>query len=689
LKLSIRGAVKLGFGILLGAVCIVGVLAASASVRSAHQATAFRNDSVVPLLGLNVEIQDIDQERDLLGADVADMRPQKRRAVWDELTSLDISISRGSDHILPIGSHPQWQLAWSRYLTARAHYLSILHPGVPRRTITRNAARVSNRLYGVLDLLQSESGVKFAQAEELYLHDVNTDWSFIQASIGIVLLVLMLGLTCATLIIRRLTRGFENVIETAQAITDGKREVRADVAGHDEISLVARAFNHMTDTLLSLEQSALTEPLTGLGNHRAFHEALPRALARAYRHGHQLSMALIDLDDFKSINDQHGHAHGDWVLVELARHLRAGRVEDPAFRLGGDEFALILPYTDRNDAARRLERIRLAVGASLNGATLSVGITELTEDLEDAETLREQADAALYDAKRRGRNRTVAFEDIRAHAAIVSPAKIQAVRNLLADGQITIVFQPIWNIDCNEVLGYEALMRPLPDTGLNGPQEVFDIAEKLGRAPELDQVCLRAILARAHELPPRTLLFINLSPQSLDGGMLKTANLLEAVECAGLAPSRVVFEITERSVARVETVVREARRLRALGFHLALDDVGAGNAGLDMLRRVAVDFVKIDRSVIAQALTDEGAAGVLSGIIAFARRTGTFVIAEGIETQAMLDIVQVAGLPDTSDDTGIQGVQGYLFGRPADVIEPMPVESDTIISFDQRTISHG
>ena len=207
------------------------------------------------------------------------------------------------------------------------------------------------------------------------------------------------------------------------------------------------------------------------------------------------SMALIDLDDFKSINDQHGHAHGDWVLVELARHLSAGRVEDPAFRLGGDEFALILPYTDRRDA--------------------------------------------------------------------------------------------------------------------------------------------------------------------------------------------------ERSVARIETVVREARRLRALGFHLALDDVGAGNAGLDMLRRVAVDFVKIDRSVIAQALTDEGAAGVLSGIIAFARRTGTFVIAEGIETQAMLDIVQVAGLPDTSADTGIQGVQGYLFGRPADVIAPLPVEDETIISFDQRAVSHG
>jgi diguanylate cyclase (GGDEF)-like protein len=680
--------VRAGFGILLGALCLVGVLAANASVRSAHQATAFRNDNVAPLVGLNVVIQDIDQERDLLGADVAYVLPEQHRAVRDELTSLDISINRGGQQILPASSRRAWQTAWKRYVFTRTHYLAILHAGVSPKTLARNTARVSNRLYSVLDLLQSESGVRFARAEELYLHDVNTDWSMIRLTIGIIALVFILGLACTMLIVRRLTRGFKNVVDTAQAITDGKREVRADATGRDEISLVARAFNHMTDTLLSLEQSALTEPLTGLGNHRAFHEALPRELARASRHGHQLSIALVDLDDFKSINDQHGHAHGDRVLVELARHLRAGRVEDPAFRLGGDEFAVILPYTDRANAALRLERMRSTVGASLSGATLSIGITELTEELEDAETLREQADAALYEAKRRGRNRSVTFEDIKGHSAIVSPAKIQAVRNLLADGLITIVFQPIWKIDCNEVLGYEALMRPLPDSKLTGPQEVFDIAEKLGRAPELDQVCLRAILARAHELPSHTLLFINLSPQSLDGGMLKTANLLEAVERAALAPSRVVFEITERSVARVEIVVREARRLRELGFHLALDDVGAGNAGLDMLRRVAVDFVKIDRSVVAQALTDEGAAGVLSGIIAFARRTGTFVIAEGIETQAMLDIVQVAGLPDTTVDTGIQGVQGYFFGRPAEVIEPVSVSSETIISFDQRMVSH-
>jgi diguanylate cyclase (GGDEF)-like protein len=688
MAVSVRTLIRAGFGLLFVALCLVGALAISASVHSVQQATTFQNNSVVPLVGLSAVIQDIDQERDLLGADIPHMSSARRRAVRDELSSLDVSINYRGERILHAASRGAWRADWALYVSTRTHYMAILHPGVSARTMAGVHADVSDRLNAVLDLLQSEAGVRLVQGQWLYMDAVDSDWARIRLTIMVVGFVLILGLLFATLSVRRLTRGLKNVITTAQAITDGRREVRADTSGRDEIAVVARAFNHMTDTLLRLEQSALTDPLTGLGNHRAFHEDFRRELARASRHGHELALALIDLDDFKQINDQHGHAHGDHVLSQLARHLRAGRAEDHPFRIGGDEFALLLPYANRAEAAVILERLRSVVEASLNGATLSIGITELTEECEDAETLREQADAALYEAKRRGRNRSVAFEDIRAHAAIVSPAKIQAVRNLLSDRQITVAFQPIWKLDSEEVLGYEALMRPLVDSGLNGPQEVFDIAEKLGRAPELDQVCLDAILSRAREMPAHALLFVNLSPQSLDHGMLKTASLLQAVQRANLDPSQIVFEITERSVMRVETVVREARRLRELGFRLALDDVGAGNAGLDMLRRVSVDFVKIDRSVVAQALTDEGAAGVLSGIIAFARRAHTSVIAEGIETEAMLDIVHRASLPDPSADNGILGVQGYFFGRPGEAIEPAHVANGTVLPFERRTANH-
>jgi EAL domain-containing protein (putative c-di-GMP-specific phosphodiesterase class I) len=140
------------------------------------------------------------------------------------------------------------------------------------------------------------------------------------------------------------------------------------------------------------------------------------------------------------------------------------------------------------------------------------------------------------------------------------------------------------------------------------------------------------------------------------------------VKQAQISPDRVVFEITERSAIQVETIVRESNRLRSLGFRIALDDVGAGNMGLEVLRHVPVDFVKIDRSLISQALVDNTAHAVLSGILAFARRAGTFVIAEGIETRAMLDMVEQAGLPSASGEGGVHGAQGYLFGRPSQSI---------------------
>lgn len=195
------------------------------------------------------------------------------------------------------------------------------------------------------------------------------------------------------------------------------------------------------------------------------------------------------------------------------------------------------------------------------------------------------------------------------------------------------------------------------------------MAERIGRAHELDALCRAAILARAHELPPDALLFLNLSPASLDHALLAGDTLVTATIAAGLTPARVVLEIAERSLARPAVVIREAKRLRALGFRIALDDVGAGNAGLEMLRSLPVDYLKIDRSVVAGAVTDTTRRSVLAAILAFAREAGTFVIAEGIETEAMLDFVDQAGREPMGRT--VRAVQGYLLGRPSATI-PLP-----------------
>jgi EAL domain-containing protein (putative c-di-GMP-specific phosphodiesterase class I) len=367
-----------------------------------------------------------------------------------------------------------------------------------------------------------------------------------------------------------------------------------------------------------------------------------------------------------SVNDLHGHSHGDQILSTLATILRSQRLEDRPFRLGGDEFALILPFTDGVEATIALERMREAAEQGLSGATVSVGIAAIGGETDAADGIREQADAALYEAKRRGRNTVVSFDEIRSSTSIVSTATIMAVRRILANRSIRIVFQPIWHTAGNTLLGHEALMRPEGEEEITEPQEAFAIAEKLGRAAELDALCRELILARASEIPADTLLFINVSPHSLDHSHLAGDELLTRITAAGLTPNQVVFEITERSIARLDLVVRQATRLRELGFRLALDDVGAGNAGLEMLRSVPVDFVKIDHSVIVEAMTDNSAFAVLTGIVAFARRAKTYIIAEGIETPEMLAIVRAASVPEGGSGEELQGAQGFLLGRPSE-----------------------
>ena len=366
-------------------------------------------------------------------------------------------------------------------------------------------------------------------------------------------------------------------------------------------------------------------------------------------------LALLDLDEFKVFNDAQGHQRGDEVLRAFADLLREARLSAAAFRLSGDDFALILSQASLTVATLALERFREDVERSSLGITLSIGVAETTSEEFDRELLYTQATAALREAKRRGRNRLLTFEEIESSVSLVSSAKIRAVRRVLSEGKMTVAFQPIWNLTTGSLLAWEALVRPAADYGFAGPQEMFDLAEQIGRAHELDGICVRAILARAAELPADTLLFVNLTPQTLVYDPLTGATLLEAVISAGLTPSRVVVEITERSIVQLEEVIQKVKFLRSMGFRVALDDAGAGNAGLELLSQLSIDFVKIDRALVGRALTDQAAHSVLVGLATIARESHISVVAEGIESPEMLDLVQ---------QLQVHYAQGYLLGRP-------------------------
>jgi diguanylate cyclase (GGDEF)-like protein len=412
---------------------------------------------------------------------------------------------------------------------------------------------------------------------------------------------------------------------------------------------------------------ATRDGLTDLPNQRAFQDEFPQAVASAARYQDPFALAFLDIDDFKLINDRHGHPHGDAILKRVAAVLCESRPGDRPYRIGGDEFALFLSHTDA-EGARVLSR-RLRRDLADAGVEVSVGVSALRPGLQ-ADTLRAEADSALYEAKRQGGNRTAHFDDIRERVVVTTSEKKEAVRRLIDERCLETVFQPIWNLDAETLLGVEALTRPDPSYGLSGPAEAFDVAEQIGRVHQLDVLCVEHALRFAPELEPGVLLFLNLSPLTLDLDAEANDWLGSAVERAGLSVQEVVIEVTERFGGRTASVVKCLKRLREQGFQIAVDDVGTGNSGLEMLRKIDAEFVKLDRSIVAAAATQPGARAVLMAMATFARQTGAFVIAEGIEDKDTLQFLRGIDDRDLSSETIIQGGQGFGLGRPSREISP-------------------
>ncbi|MGE3074441.1 MAG: EAL domain-containing protein [Dehalococcoidia bacterium] len=418
-----------------------------------------------------------------------------------------------------------------------------------------------------------------------------------------------------------------------------------------------------------LKLLSTTDVLTQIGNRRGFEEALKRHTSSS--DGPATALVMLDLDDFKMVNDTFGHARGDSVLATFARKLKDMSLPDAEhFRVGGDEFAVLLPGIDARAARQLADRVRLAVaGRIAPGITVSAGVSDTELAANDELLLRQQADAALYEAKLRGRNLSISYERCTGTAPVFPAARLQAVRRLLEEGRISPVFQPIWDLGTSAVFGYEGLSRPHPDYELAGPEQAFEIAEKFGRASELDRLCRGHLLAAAVGLPADVRVFINLSPYSLADQSFSAERLLSEISDAGLAVDRVVFEITEKSSVPAAVIAERVKELRDSGVQVALDDVGAGNNGLEILRTVAVDFVKIDHSIISAAATSVAGRAALMALLAFSSECGASVVAEGIEDEATFELVRRLSANTALKGTPglIHGVQGYLLGLPEPV----------------------
>ncbi len=410
---------------------------------------------------------------------------------------------------------------------------------------------------------------------------------------------------------------------------------------------------------------ALLDPISGLGNHRAFQEELHRQIEDAGRNEHPLALAIVDLDDLKRVNDEHGHAGGDQLLASTGRLLvAASRAADRAFRVGGDEFALILPHAGADDAHAIIRRVLSSAlsGETTNGRpfSFSAGVSAYPSPSQDGRRLLRNADAALYWAKRHGRTDVQVYDPERhgvSDDTRSTPELAQAIDQVTGQSAITPVFQPIFDLITGRPVGFEGLVRPGEGADFRDATALFTAAEVADRTVELDMLAIDVITAAVAADLGDAYLSVNLSPRTLEADQFRVNELVSLLERHGVAPTRVVLELTEReAIEDMERLRENLNACRAAGFRIAADDVGAGNAGLRLLSEVEFDIVKIDLSLVQGGVLRDSALAVLSAIQDIAARAHATVIAEGIETLEQLDVIR---------EVGITHGQGYLLAMPA------------------------
>lgn len=431
----------------------------------------------------------------------------------------------------------------------------------------------------------------------------------------------------------------------------------------------------VTDRFDRVRLDSIQDPLTGLGNHRAFQEELDRAAGMARRHRQSTSLLLIDVDDLKRINDTEGHAAGDEVLRAVARVIAINsRRNDRAFRIGGDEFAILSSASSVEDALALGRRVLAAAldqdpGRGQRSISLTIGISAIPTPSADRQLLFRHADAALYWGKRHGRTDVRVYDPkLQGMADDERPSEelASAVDHVVAQGLLKPVYQPVFALNDGTCVGFEGLVRPTDGASFRSASALFVAAESVSRTVELDLAAVRQLAAGATGLGPEQYLALNLSPRTLEAAAFNPHEVLAAVAGAGIEPRRLVIELTEReAVEDMERLNHNLAIFRRTGVRIAADDVGAGNAGLHLLSLVQFDVIKIDLSLVQSGAVFAQSHAVLRALLEIAERRGATTIAEGIETPNQLGIVR---------DLGIPVGQGYLLGMPSERPTADPID---------------
>jgi diguanylate cyclase (GGDEF)-like protein len=405
------------------------------------------------------------------------------------------------------------------------------------------------------------------------------------------------------------------------------------------------------------------DSLTDLPNRVLFRERIERELEQTSE-CRQFALFYIDIDEFKGINDSLGHHIGDELLKTVASRIRGCiRDTDLIARLGGDEFAVVQTAVGSvEEAADLVQRIHEAIrqpyqclGHQLS-TDASIGIAMAPQDGTDHDQLIKNADLAMYAAKSGGRRTHRFFERAMSASAKARLSMEQDLRQALVDGGFEVFYQPVVQLDRNEISGCEALLRwRHPDRGMISPAEFIPIAEDTGLINELGDWVLRTACAEAATWPEHIRLAVNVSPVQLKNQTL-ALRIAGALAASGLQAGRLEIEITEAVLIRDdEAALAILHQLRDIGVRIALDDFGTGFSSLSYLKRFPFDKIKIDRCFVSDISDVDASSSIVQAVVNIAAALNMTTTAEGVETDAQRELLRRLGCTE---------MQGYLFSPP-------------------------
>ncbi len=457
--------------------------------------------------------------------------------------------------------------------------------------------------------------------------------------------------------------GIVGVGLNSSLVEDAYKHSLIDVVLATLINVIGSA-KAINSYIQEIEFRAMRDPLTFLYNQRSFWELLNYEIERADRFGRKLALIMLDLDNFKLINDTYGHVFGDNVLKEVARVITENKKRaDVAARYGGDEFAIIAIGADLNQAYALAERVKVSIeqlsffveeNKVINLQT-SVGIALYPDHATNPKDLFLVADNMLRRAKEEGRSRirVPSFEDLQTPRSYLTRKSI-IVLDALNKRLIKPFFQPIVELKTGKVVANEALMRIGEDNMV--ASEFVEAAENLGIITRMDILLYEEVFRVIKEHNYKKMIFLNLSSRALlvDSFIRDIEKLMEEYD---IYPERVVFELTEReSVRSIELVEKFVNNLRESGIKFAIDDFGSGYSSFHYLKKIPADYVKIEGDFVKDIVSDWRDRTFISSIVALAKGMGMRTVAEFVENEEILKVLKEVGV-----DCG----QGFYFGKPS------------------------